>query len=856
MRGERVNAAVWAARDASSPRPDPLRALERLSKARRVADDAVASSITQVNEAVHTCGLDLPASQVARSLTEGRRRASRGPVRRLKRDGPRSTDRTPFQVFGGIASLQPSGADSFATLPTLALSPVSPTTHGSGFVYRWRFRFGATNDAFGGDPFYEECLEQAEQSYRPAYVQLLPPAPDETYGRFAALFVQDDDSAYQFTGTILRKQSDAWNLDVSDLSWFAGELQSALDPGGGASQGWRPISIAAVRYHQPLGLFGPIVEKTDYAVAWLRDGVDPADHRVLFATLNEFEEKAEEQRTAGFRTFSGVRTHEGIVTLWIRDEVGGSVVRPSLAAFQDDMAAGYRPIHISDGLVIGVRQTDNSYWNVSEAQNSDISAFMSDVNELDLQAPCFTRGEGGIWSVGVYGPRRGIGGMPVVAGTPLDEFVAAGDVELDRWLREDIMATKDISAAVLAVARDGEIVVSRGYTFGTQAQPLTQPETPFRMASVAKPLTAVAVMRLIQEHQNEFNINTPVFEIPGMPQPVGYPDAVFEIRIKDLLQHRCGWGRNATPDPDDAEDGGGAQTGKDGPLSRTLGGLEADLGVPVQYFTRSQLVAYGLNVGEIHGEPADEFGFIGADVGSTFRYSNFGYMLLAQLIEVVSNYSYVNFVQTRILDELGMTATRPAVSSRFHVPRTEPNYDGDRRYMGDNVPDYSGAFDQSYFGLWSGDSSAYHLPNAYGGTTLLETVDAAGGWVSSAPDMIRFLRSFDGYEAGEGMRRPGGPEILSAFSLSNMWGSPIAHTGSGSYLLGWYSSKLVPSGGVTPPDPNAIYQYSHGGNSAGVFALALHRGNGNAFMAFNRNRLRYYMPTAKMKDALADDSPP
>jgi hypothetical protein len=88
-----------------------------------------------------------------------------------------------------------------------------------------------------------------------------------------------------------------------------------------------------------------------------------------------------------------------------------------------------------------------------------------------------------------------------------------------------------------------------------------------------------------------------------------------------------------------------------------------------------------------------------------------------------------------------------------------------------------------------------------------------------------------------------------------MWGSPIAHTGSGSYLLGWFSNRPFALDEFADKEEQ-VFQYSHGGNSPGVFALAYHRDRGNVFMAFNRNRLQYYTPTAKSGAALSDVAPP
>src|SRR5512145_2885668 len=58
----------------------------------------------------------------------------------------------------------------------------------------------------------------------------------------------------------------------------------------------------------------------------------------------------------------------------------------------------------------------------------------------------------------------------------------------------DILETTDIPGASLTVARHGKIIYQRGFGWAhREAREAVQPESLFRIASVSKPMTAVAV---------------------------------------------------------------------------------------------------------------------------------------------------------------------------------------------------------------------------------------------------------------------------------------------------------------------------------------------------------------------------
>src|SRR5437763_5210888 len=68
----------------------------------------------------------------------------------------------------------------------------------------------------------------------------------------------------------------------------------------------------------------------------------------------------------------------------------------------------------------------------------------------------------------------------------------------DAMLR--FMAERSIRAGTLAVSKDGKLVLARSYGFADAAgkTPLTL-HVPMRLASIGKPITAAAILKLIRE---------------------------------------------------------------------------------------------------------------------------------------------------------------------------------------------------------------------------------------------------------------------------------------------------------------------------------------------------------------------
>ena len=71
-----------------------------------------------------------------------------------------------------------------------------------------------------------------------------------------------------------------------------------------------------------------------------------------------------------------------------------------------------------------------------------------------------------------------------------------------------------VRAGALAVARAGSILFARGYTWAEPDYPVTQPNSPFRLASVSKAFTAAVIYELLQAKKLELGL--PVFPWLGL----------------------------------------------------------------------------------------------------------------------------------------------------------------------------------------------------------------------------------------------------------------------------------------------------------------------------------------------------
>ena len=187
--------------------------------------------------------------------------------------------------------------------------------------------------------------------------------------------------------------------------------------------------------------------------------------------------------------------------------------------------------------------------------------------------------------------------------TPAPTPTATPDLEA----RLDRLFSADFNGSVL-VAKDGEILYSKGIGMADEATKLANtPETRFRIGSITKQFTAMAIL---------------ILESRGLVKPSDSicdyiddcPKAWKAVTIEHLLAHTSGIA-SYTDQPDFD---------------------------PMKTATPSQIVASVADI-PLTWTP-----------GESYSYTNTGYVLLGMVIEKVSGTSYEAFLQDEIFGPLGM----------------------------------------------------------------------------------------------------------------------------------------------------------------------------------------------------------
>ena len=388
--------------------------------------------------------------------------------------------------------------------------------------------------------------------------------------------------------------------------------------------------------------------------------------------------------------------------------------------------------------------------------------------------------------------------VAVFAGAPLtraqepDHPFASFDREVEAFT-----AARKIPGAALAVVKDRRIVYTRGYGLADRerGEPV-RPDSLFRIASISKPLTAVAVLKLVE--QGRLRLQDRAFDLvrldPVLP-PGGKPDPrLREITIRHLLQHTGGWDRDRSFDP----------------MFRPRQIAEA-AGVPPPA-TPDAVIRYML------GPPLD------FDPGSRYAYSNFGYCVLGRVIERVSGLPYEEYVKRLVLAPAGIRRMRLGAS------RLAGRAAGEVRYY---MPD--GGVTQSVFREPVGD-----VPWPYGGFHL-EAMDAHGGWLASAEDLARFAAALDD---------PRHSPLLKEATIRTMYERPAApawRKADGAPTDYYYGCGWL----VRPVGTEGKANYWHAGSLPGTYTLLVRRHDGLSWaVLFNQRSNDPKLPDGDIDPAL------
>ncbi|HVF71634.1 MAG TPA: serine hydrolase domain-containing protein [Chthoniobacterales bacterium] len=317
--------------------------------------------------------------------------------------------------------------------------------------------------------------------------------------------------------------------------------------------------------------------------------------------------------------------------------------------------------------------------------------------------------------------------LPIFAQTG----IPAGSMSQCDTQMQTFMANYQIPGATLAITKNGKLVYMRAFGTADQAgTEATQPYHLFRIASISKPITSVAIMRLIESGQ--LSLSDKPFGPGGILNADSYfananitDTRVYNITIQNLLEHSAGWNRDLPMSPNPLPPypyGFGASDPIDFPLHVTQ-----TVGEPNPVSPRS-LIKFLIQRG------------LDFTPGTAFSYSNVGFLVLGEVIEKKTGMTYENYVKQTIFAPLGIYDIRLGKNLLADKQEREGEY---------NSP----------FTTLSAYGTGKFVPWQYGGASV-EAMDAHGGWIATPRDLLRLFAAFDGF--------PSRPDILSAPSLQTM----------------------------------------------------------------------------------------
>lgn len=298
---------------------------------------------------------------------------------------------------------------------------------------------------------------------------------------------------------------------------------------------------------------------------------------------------------------------------------------------------------------------------------------------------------------------------------------------LDVWLPLRLQYDKVLGVSI-AIIYKGEILYKKGFGYADFEKKIESDEnTLYSIGSISKTFTSVAIFQLVE--QGKIILTDPISKYLSWFKGENEKGKLEDITIKELLSHTSGiWSDGNTP----------------------------------HWFT----CEFPTTLHPLSGEA------LVFKPSSEFKYSNYGFAVLGELVSAVSGVPYEEYIQTNILDRLGMAATFTDYNDTIK---------GIASGLGREVPDQER------------EKYEHYSANAYAPAT---------GFVSNVVDLAKYIASFS----------TKAPEmILKNESKQIMMEEPVSYTrGTDKYCLGIEMYEI-----------NTKKVYGHGGGFKGFVSKAL-----------------------------------
>jgi len=445
------------------------------------------------------------------------------------------------------------------------------------------------------------------------------------------------------------------------------EYQTAITTLSG--QGFRPVDLSIFRSGGQV-LFSAIWEQ-EQGLQWIaRHGLTGAEYQTLFNDLSR--EGFRLRCVSPYEDAGGER----FACIWDRYAGPAWAAQHGLTAeayqreFDAQNSRGFRLVR-AVGYTIGGQ---NRYAGIWEQSPGHSMLAKHSLPHSAYQGDFDTNVRAGLRLVDLSGFRDGASARYTTIWEATPEANLSADAA--NSLVVPFMQKWAVPGFSFALARNGSIRATRVFGYANRiTREIVTPDHRFRIASVTKPITSTAIHLLIQQ-----NRLTPTDKVFGSGALLGttfgtqpYSARLRAITLQHLLEHSAGGWANDANDP---------------------------------MFQQPTLSPSALISWTLDNQP------LGADPGTQYAYSNFGYCLLGRIIERVSGLSYGDFVRQSVLNPSG-------AGQMFLAGTTAPDR-ADREAM--------------YFGL--------NRAAPYG--IRVDRMDSHGGWAATPADVLRFLFTVDG----------------------------------------------------------------------------------------------------------------
>jgi CubicO group peptidase (beta-lactamase class C family) len=270
-----------------------------------------------------------------------------------------------------------------------------------------------------------------------------------------------------------------------------------------------------------------------------------------------------------------------------------------------------------------------------------------------------------------------------------------------------------LKGASVAIAYDNKLIYAKGFGYAdAENNETVEPYHLFRIASCSKLITAIAILKIIQDHQ--LSLNDKVFGINGILNDsiyLNYKDKrVEQITIKHLLEHSGGW-RSRKNDP---------------MFNYHFTAFKLRKSLPLK---TEDIIEYNLTK-KLDFTP-----------GTRSSYSNLGYAILGKVIEKISGLPYDIYVKQNILI--------PAGIYDMHIGKSleQERLNNEVKYYTQNEVNTLSFYDSSLVQV------------QYGGNDI-QSLAAAGGWIAAPAELIKLILAIDGKNKQLDILNPESIDIL------------------------------------------------------------------------------------------------